>query len=474
MPEPSHSSLKGEGLPPSTIVEGLIDTHCHLEMEQFGADREDVIRRALDSGLTRMISIASDPASNPAILALAEAHPEIYFSVGLHPHDAKSYDDAFHADMIGWASHPKAVAIGECGLDYHYDHSPRDVQRRVFTAELALAKQLNLPVIIHSREAFEDTMRIVRESGIERGVMHCFSGDVAMAREVLGIGLHISIAGPVTFPKSAALKEVAAFVPDDRLLIETDAPFLTPVPLRGKRNEPAYVAYTARAVAELRGISVQDIARITSLNARLLFGLDGLCETDTIAYRIRDSLYLNLTNRCSNVCSFCARYTTDYVKGHYLKLRREPSADELRAAIGDPAQYKEVVFCGFGEPTIRLDAVIELAGWIKAAGGRVRINTNGQANLIHGRDVLPELAGKVDAISISLDAQDEETYNRLCRPQYPGAWRAVVDFIREAPRYIPNVQATVVTAEGVDVQKCRALADSLGVKLRVRTLDDVG
>ena len=443
-------------------------------MEQYAPDREDVIRRALSSGLTHMISIASDPESNPAVIALSEAHPEIYCSIGLHPHDAKFYDDAFHANMLKWAAHPKAVAIGETGLDYHYDHSPRDVQRAVFAAELALAKELGLPVIIHSREAFDDTMRIVRESGIARGVMHCFSGDVAMCREVLKLGLHISIAGPVTFPKSATLREVAAFVPDDRLLIETDAPYLTPVPHRGKRNEPAYVAYTARAVAELRGVSPEDVARITSLNARRLFGIDGDLAADTITYQIRNSLYLNITNRCTNVCSFCARYTTDFVKGHYLKLKREPSVDELKSAIGDPTAYKEVVFCGFGEPMIRLDVVLALAAWIKERGGRVRINTNGQANLIHGRDVLPELAGKVDALSVSLDGQDEETYNRLCRPQRPGAWQAVLDFIREAPRYVPNVQATVVTAEGVDVEKCKALAESLGVTLRVRTLDVVG
>lgn len=458
------------------LTEGLTDTHCHLEMSQFDPDRGDVIGRALDAGVRRMITIASEPSSNLSVLELTGRYPELYCSVGLHPHDARHYSDEFHANILRWAESPKVVAIGEMGLDYHYDHSPRGVQREVFARQLSLARELNLPAIIHSREAAPDTMRILADSGIRRGVMHCFSGDIGMAREVINLGLHISIAGPVTFPKSDELKEVASWVPDDSLLIETDAPYLTPVPFRGKRNEPAHLLHTARAVAELRGITLDDLARITSLNARRLFGLEAGDEhkEGAIAYPIRDSLYLNLTNRCTNACSFCVRYHSDYVKGHHLKIRHEPSVEELRRAIGDPKAYREVVFCGYGEPTMRIREVAELSGWIKEQGGMVRINTNGQANLIHGRNILPELAGKVDSVSVSLDAQDSETYNKLCRPRDPNAWQAVVDFIREAKKYIPHVQATVVAAEGVDVQQCQAIADELGVRLRVRTLDVVG
>lgn len=470
-PEGSTSSVPDS----EPLRAGLIDTHCHLEMAQFDADREDVIARAFATGLTHMITIASDLNSNGQVIALSERHPAIYCSVGLHPHDARDYDEAFDARLISLASHDKVVAIGEMGLDYHYDHSPREVQRAVFARQLELARELNLPAVIHSREATQDTLKLIAQSRISSGVMHCFSGDIAMARRVLELGLHISIAGPVTFPKSAELKEVAAFVPDDRLLIETDAPYLTPVPYRGKRNEPAHVAHTARHIAELRGITLQDIARITTVNAMRLFGLQSEAQTgDTLSYRIRDSLYLNVTNRCTNVCSFCARYKSDYVKGHNLKLHHEPSASELCEAIDEPKLYKEVVFCGFGEPLMRLEVVKDTARWIKASGGRVRINTNGQANLVHGRDILPELAGLVDEISISLDAQDAETYDRLCRPRHERAWEAVVEFIRDAPRHIPSVTATVVNANGVDIEKCREIAKGLGVKFRVRQLDIVG
>jgi len=452
----------------------LIDTHCHLEMSRFNPDRDEVIRRAREAGVAAMINIGSDPKSNPLAVALAEKHRDIYASVGIHPHDAKLFDERQYALLAKWASHPRVVAVGETGLDFHYDHSPRDVQKKVFRRHLALALEKDLPAIIHSREAEEDTMRILRESGIKRGVMHFFSGGRKMLEEAMALGLYISIAGPVTFRNAINLKDVAALVPDDYLLIETDAPYLAPEPMRGKRNEPAFVAHTAREVARLRGVSLEDVARITTLNARRLFGIGELPKEGEIAYKIRDSLYLNITNRCTNSCSFCIRTHSDFVKGHNLRLREEPDIEALKAAIGEPSAHREVVFCGYGEPLLRLDVLKELSSWIKSRGGRVRINTNGQGNLIHGRNVLPELAALVDSVSVSLDAHDAETYDRLCMPSFKGAFGAVVDFIREAGRYIPDVEATVVEMEGVDVEKCRALARELSVRLRVRKLHVVG
>ena len=366
------------------------------------------------------------------------------------------------------------VAIGEIGLDYHYDNSPREIQREVFMKQLQLAREAGLPVIIHSREAERDTLDIIRESGVNTGVFHCFSGDMDMAGKGMAMGFSISIAGPVTFRNAKRLKEIAAAIPDDYLLIETDAPYLTPEPLRGKRNEPSFLVHTAKAVAELRGVSPEDISRITTLNATRLFKMGESPQKGEITYQIRDSLYLNITNRCTNRCSFCIRFHSDYVKGHNLRLSEEPGEKELRDAIGDPSQYKEVVFCGYGEPLLRLDLVRNVAAWIKERGGRVRIDTNGHGNLIHGRNILPELKGIVDSISISLDAHDEETYDRICRPAFKNAFRGVIDFISEAKKYIPHVQITVVKLEGVDIGKCRKIAEDLGVGFRVRKLDVVG
>jgi TatD DNase family protein len=452
----------------------LIDTHCHLEMPQFAKDREEVLARAREAGVETLITIGSDMMNSAEALAIAEGHESIYCAVGVHPHDAKDFTEKDLEQLEKWSGHSKVVAIGETGLDYHYDHSPRDVQQEVFRSHLALAADKDLPAIIHSREADEDTLRILRESGISRGVMHCFSGNMEMAEAAMEMGLYISIAGPVTFKKADALKEVARAVPDDYLLVETDAPYLAPVPLRGKRNEPAYIVHTAGEIARLRGITLEDVARMTSLNARRLFGLPGVSETGTITYRIRDSLYLNITNRCTNKCSFCIRFRSDFVKGHRLRLKEEPTPEEIIDAIGDPKDYEEVVFCGYGEPLMRLDEVKRVAAWVKEHGGRVRVNTNGHGNLIHRRNILPELEGLVDTISVSLDAQDSATYDKLCAPAFPGAFDEVLNFIREAKKHIPDVQATVVEMEGVDVEKCKAIADELSIKLRVRKLHVVG
>jgi TatD DNase family protein len=312
------------------------------------------------------------------------------------------------------------------------------------------------------------------ESGVRKGVFHCFSGDMDMAEKAMGMGFYISIAGPVTFRNAKKLKEVAGAIPDDYLLIETDAPYLTPEPLRGKRNEPSYIIHTAKAVAELRGVTLEDISRITTLNAKRLFRIGQVQAEGEIAYRIRDSLYLNITNRCTNKCSFCIRFYSDYVKGHNLRLTVEPTEEELKKAIGDPEQYQEIVFCGYGEPMLRLDLIKSLAAWIKQHKGRVRINTNGHGNLIHGRNILPELQGLIDIISISLDAHDEETYNRICKPAFRNAFQGIIEFIKEAKKFIPDVQITVVELNGVDIEKCRKIAGELGVELRLRKLDVVG
>ncbi len=468
-------------------------------MDEFNPDREEVIKRAKDAGIEAIITIGSDLEGNIGGIELSEKYDFIYSSVGIHPHDAKDFTENVFDQMKTWATlyrmqdagckmqdlnselrtpnselNPKVVAIGEIGLDYHYDHSPREIQREVFMKQLQFAREVNLPVIIHSREAKKDTIVIIKESGINKGVLHCFSGDIDMAEKAISMGFYISIAGPVTFKNARWLQEIAKAIPDDYLLIETDSPYLAPEPFRGRRNEPSYLIYTATAIAELRGISLEDLSRITTINAKRLFKISQMPEKGEIAYKIRDNLYLNITNRCTNECSFCIRFHTDYVKGHNLRLSDEPAEEELKDAIGDPSQYKEVVFCGYGEPLLRLDLVKSVATWIKQNKGKVRINTNGHGNLIYGRNILPELKGIVDSISISLDAHDEETYNKICRPAFRNAYREILSFTKEAKKFIPEVQVTVVTLEGVDIEKCKKIAEDLEVGFRVRKLDVVG
>jgi TatD DNase family protein len=455
----------------------LIDTHAHLEMREFNDDRDEVIKRAKDAGVEYIVTIGTTVESSRDAVMLADKYDFIYAAIGIHPHEAKDILHPAYEVLRHFAKHKKVVAYGEIGLDYYYEHTQRVVQQRKFRDMLYEAKELKLPIIVHDRDAHEDTLRILKEDWDPAlgGVMHCFSGDIEYAKRVMDLGFHISIAGPVTFPKAQALRDVVKQVPIEQLLIETDAPYLAPQKYRGKRNEPAYVRYTAEEIAKVKGLSFDDVARITSFNAMQLFGIGEMPKQGRITYPIRNSLYLNVTNRCTSACTFCVRYFTDYVKGHNLRLKDEPTAEDLIKEIGDPKKYDEIVFCGYGEPTLRLDVIKAVATEVKKQGGRVRIDTNGHGNLIHKRNILPELAGLVDAVSISLNAQNTELYEKISQPKFGlAAYDAVKEFIREAKKYIPDVTATVVTVPGVDVEACRRITDELGVKLRVREYNVVG
>ncbi|MFO0754658.1 MAG: YchF/TatD family DNA exonuclease [Thermodesulfovibrionales bacterium] len=450
----------------------MIDTHCHIEMSPFDEDREEVIARAREH-LEAAITIGSDLRGCEGAVALAEEHDFIYAAVGIHPHDAKDFHEGVLDRMRDWIKKEKVVAVGETGLDYHYDHSPREVQRKVFRTQLRLAKGTDMPVVVHSREAKEDTLNILEESGVRKGILHCFSGDRDMAERAMALGLHISFAGTVTFKKATALQEIAKRVPDEFLLVETDAPYLTPEPYRGRRNEPAYVVHTARFLAQIRGVTADDIDRITSVNAKGSFEI-GEIARGQIAYPIRESLYLNVTNRCTSKCVFWCALCHRLRQGTQSAPRSEPTVEELKRAVGRPGAVQGDRLLQVRRALLRLDEVKAVAAWVKEKEGRVRVNTNGHGNLIHKRNILPELQGVVDVLSVSLDAQDAETYDRLCKPAFKDAFPEVVRFIREAKQYVPDVQATVVTAEGVDVEKCREITDALGVELRVRKLDVVG
>jgi len=455
----------------------LIDTHAHLEMREFNDDRDDVIKRAREAGVEYIVTIGTTVESSRDAVLLADKYDFIYAAIGIHPHEVKDILHPAYEILRHFAKHKKVVAYGEVGLDYHYEHSPRSDQKRKFRDMLREARELDLPVIIHDREAHEDTIQILSEewSPDLGGVMHCFSGDVAMAKKVIEMGFSISIAGPVTFPKAESLREVVRQIPIEHLLIETDAPYLAPQAERGKRNEPAFVRHTAEAVAKIKGLSFDDVARITSFNAMQLFGIGKIPERGQITYPIRNSLYLNITNRCTAACTFCVRYHTDFVKGHNLRLGEEPTAEEVITQIGDPKRYAEIVFCGYGEPLLRLDVVKTVAAEVKRRGGRVRIDTNGHANLIYRRNVLPELAGLVDAVSVSLNAQNAELYHKITQSQFGiKTYEAVKEFIQEAKKHIPDVTATVVSLPEVDIDVCRKIADALGATFRVREYNIVG
>ncbi|MFH1008108.1 MAG: TatD family hydrolase [Candidatus Latescibacterota bacterium] len=254
----------------------LIDTHAHLHDRGFDPDRDEVIQRAYDAGLEAIVNVGTDMNTSRVSVALAEGHERVYASVGCHPHDADSLSQDVLSQLMELARRDKVVAIGETGLDFYRDRSPREAQRRAFRDQIRLARGLKLPLIVHSRSAEEQTCQILEEEDAARvgGVLHCFPGDAELARRAIGMNFHIGMGGTTTF-KNATSLAVAREIPLERLVLETDCPYLAPMPHRGKRNEPAYVRLVAERIARERGISVDVLAEATSENARKLFGLDG-------------------------------------------------------------------------------------------------------------------------------------------------------------------------------------------------------
>ena len=251
----------------------LVDTHAHLHFPDFAEDLEQVLERARAAGIGAMVTIGTDRETNVAAVRMAEARPEVWATVGVHPHDAADATDEDFAEMERLAASPRVVALGEMGLDFFRNLSPRDVQERVFRRQLRLARRLGKPVCVHCRDAHAETIAILDDEGVREtgGVMHCFSGDVAVARRCLDLGLYLSIAGPLTYKNARALPDVARFAPGDRLVVETDCPYLPPHPHRGQRNEPAYVALTVARLAELRGTDAAALGDALAANAARLF-----------------------------------------------------------------------------------------------------------------------------------------------------------------------------------------------------------
>jgi TatD DNase family protein len=455
----------------------LIDTHAHLDLEDFDNDRDEVIRRAQTAGIEYIINPGIHLESSRRCVELAEKYDCIYAAVGVHPHDSQTFDENTIDELRELAAHPKVVAIGEIGLDHHYDLAPHDVQERVFREQIRLANELHKPLIIHSRDAERKVLDILREerAHMVRGILHCWGGTLEEAREGRKLGFLVGFGGAVTFKNSDRL-DVARKMVIDSIVVETDAPYMAPVPMRGKRNEPAFMAHTAKKLISAGPFTLDDVERITSHNAKKLFGI-GDSEPSRIAYPIRESLYLNITNRCTLACTFCPKFRDYNVKGHNLELQVEPTPDEVMDAIGDPLAWDEIVFCGYGEPTLRLDLIKDVASRLKKAGVKhIRINTDGLANFVYERDVTPELDGLIDSLSVSLNAPDEVTYNKLCRPGKPGnAYQGMKDFITKAKAHIPQITATVVGMPKIDVEECRRIVeDELGVTFKAREYTVMG
>ncbi|MCK4502331.1 MAG: TatD family hydrolase, partial [Desulfuromonadales bacterium] len=263
----------------------LVDSHAHLDGERFADDLNETVKRATPNGISHILTIGCDLQSSTGAIKVAEQYENIFAAVGIHPHDATEINADVLATLQTMANHPKVVAIGEIGLDYYRDRSPREIQRNAFRQQIRLAIEVGKPIIVHDREAHDEVIQILTEENgaTNGGVLHCFSGDLKMAQQCLDLGFYLSFTGTITYPKNEAIREIIKHIPIDRMLLETDCPYLSPQKFRGKRNEPAYVRYTAEKMAEIKGLSITDVARITSRNCYNLFGFGAVDQSSKIA-----------------------------------------------------------------------------------------------------------------------------------------------------------------------------------------------
>ncbi len=449
----------------------FIDTHAHLFFENFKEDVDNVIQRAENSGVDFIFVPATDIKTAKEAITLAEKYEQIYATVGIHPHDTKEWNDSLLLEIEELAKHPKVVAIGEIGLDYYYDFSPQDQQIKAFKSQLDLAIKLELPVVIHNRDSDEDMMDIIQSycgAGL-KAQFHCYNGSLKDALEFMKMNHFISFTGNITFKKNDGLREILSHIDLNHLMLETDSPFMAPVPYRGKRNEPAYVSYVAQQVADVHKISVEDVGRITSLNTFRFFGI-GTPPKTSYTYLLGNSLYINVTNRCNADCTFCRRKEDPFLRGYNLGMKKseEPNAEIYIKEIGDPKKYDEIVFCGYGEPTIRWDVVRVITKFVKANDGSTRINTNGHGNIINKRDITPEMKDLIDIVSISFNTFDSKQYAELMQVG-EDHFEEMKNFARLAKQYVKKVVMSVVSLDEIEIEKSRKVVEEeIGVEFRVR------
>lgn len=449
----------------------FIDTHAHLFYPNFQDDLDKVLQNAKDEKIDYILIPATDLPTSAKVIELIDKHDMLFGAVGIHPHDTKDWNANDLTQLKELAQHKKVVAIGEIGLDYFYDFSPKEKQIEAFRKQLELAITLNLPVIIHNRNADEDVLSIVSEFSKQglRGQFHCFNGSLKGALQIIEMNFSLSFTGNITFKKTDDLRAIASKIQLHHLLLETDSPFMTPVPHRGKRNEPANIPLIAQKIAELHNVSVEDVGRITSFNAFKLFGIGKKADT-SFTYKLGNTLYINITNRCNASCYFCDKDGDAVINGYNLRMKKsdEPPAEVYLNEIGDPKQFDEIVFCGYGEPTIRFEVVKQIAKYVKENGGRTRLNTNGHGNIINKRNIVSELANLIDIVSISLNSSDENQYAEIMRVE-KNYFAEMKNFALQAKAFVDKVVLTVVSIDEVEIEKARKFVEEeIGVEFRIR------
>ncbi len=473
-------------------IAGLFDSHAHLDDGRFDEDRDEVIERARQVGVTRILTVDSEPDRVGVSAALAARYPGIHAAAGVHPHEASKVDDEVLERV--WkqlVETPRVQAVGEIGLDYYYMNSPKDAQIRVLGDMLHLALESQKPVVVHVRDAHEDAIRILSETDVGRvgGVIHCFSGGLDEAKAYLGMGLCISISGVVTYKKADLLREVAAFVPEDRLLVETDSPYLAPGDRRGRRCEPAFVAFTAEEVARVRGLEPEALAARTTANTMRLFGIEPVSDAVGRLVVVRDGrAYVRVTDHLrlhgvggrdwtvgGDGVAILGRGVSALPDGEDRGgLRREPVLADLLEALDevDASRIRDVVVTG-GEPTLSWKLVGELVEQVRARGvSAVGLETDGLAALDGGDEVFSDMDAWFDWVAVVMPTGEKDSYVRRCRgPSCNKGFDAALESIRRLKKSSMEVRLVCTGRSGSDLRSCKNLASRLNVAFS--PMDDV-
>jgi len=434
----------------------MIDSHAHLDHPLFSDDMDDVVRRAVEDGVRAIVNIGYDPESARATAALVEKYDFFYGVLGTHPHDAAGHTMAYELELKELLDRPRMIGVGEIGLDYYYDHSPREVQRKVFRRMLWMARLKDKPIVIHCRDADRDVLDMLASERMSfRGIFHAFNHGPAEATKATELGLHLGIGGVATFKKSRLL-DILHAIPLDRVVLETDCPYLAPAPWRGKRNEPAMVGRVVEALSKIHGVSPEDVVRQTTEN----FALAMRIEEKTLpppVYKFGNRVYIHTT--------------PDIEPGLLADLAAEAAVPG--SGVGsDPAGRKpaeEVVICGFYEPLEHIDQVTAVAGRLREKGVRIRVITGSRGYAAVGRDAAESLAGVIDALTVRMYGATPAQHEQAAATGLGNAaFTSLTNFIEGAVAAGIETECLFVAAPKAKIERCRELATSLGAGCEVR------
>ncbi|MCK5065172.1 MAG: TatD family nuclease-associated radical SAM protein [Candidatus Fermentibacteraceae bacterium] len=409
--------------------------------------------------------ISSDISRKAAELS---GYQGIYAAAGIHPNEADIDSIDMLPDIVRTVLYPGVLAVGETGLDFFHKRVSHSLQIELFEKHIHLAAIFGLTLIVHSRDAEETVLAVLGDNPGVPVIMHCYTGPDEIAQEAADRGFFIGFAGTLTYRQNDRLRRLAASLPKEQVLVETDAPYLAPEPVRGERNEPCYVVHIAKVLADLWNMDMLSASKTLLDNSLRAFQLAPVPRTDLV-YMLYNRIYMNITGRCTNHCLFCIRDRTDSLGGYYLKHHEEPSEKRLKDIVCmlQPEWAEEIVFCGYGEPTMRSELLSTLANTASEKGFSVRLNTNGLCLERLSPEETLRLLEPFNDVSVSLNAPDMEEYNALCVPDSDSAWDNLLEFI-QLSRKICRTRLTAVRYPGADMETVTAYAEKLNLPLRIR------